>query len=190
VHCQKKGKSNPAGIADQHINILNQKRIMSKFEESLSSGVHKQLGALAGAWKGITKTWFEPDVIADESAMEATFRPVLGGRFLMFEYKGTMQEKPLEGMAIYGYDIPNNTFQCAWIDSFHMGTGIMLSSGSAPAPHISVLGSYGGPDIPVPWGWRTVTELQSDDTLVITAYNISPEGAESKATETIFQRVG
>lgn len=162
---------------------------MSKFEESLSSGIHKELSALTGAWKGITKTWFEPDVLADESEMEATFRPVLGGRFQMFEYKGQMQGKPFEGIAFYGYDIPNETLQCAWIDSFHMGTGIMLSMGAKQEKGISVLGSYGGPDIPAPWGWRTETILTEDDTLVITAYNISPEGEESKATETIFRRV-
>jgi hypothetical protein len=123
---------------------------MSKLEESLSSGVHKSLSALTGAWKGLTKTWFEPDVLADESETQGTFRPVLGGRFLIYEYKGSMQGKPLEGMAIYGYDIPNNTLQCAWIDSFHMGTGIMLSNGPATEQRISVLGSYGGPDIPTP----------------------------------------
>jgi len=51
------------------------------------------------------------------------------------------------------------------------------------------LGSYGGPEIPEPWGWRTVTELTDNDTLVITAYNISPEGQEDKATETVYKRV-
>lgn len=161
----------------------------SKFDISLESGIHAKLSTLIGSWKGTTKTWFEPGVVADESEMLGTFRPVLGGRFVMHEYSGTLSGKPFEGIAIYGYDIPNDTFQCSWIDSFHMGTGIMLSNGAATENGSSVLGSYGGPGIPVPWGWRTVTELKSPDTLVITAYNISPEGQEDKATETIYTRL-
>ena len=161
----------------------------SKFEISQESGVHKQLAALIGNWEGTTKTWFEPGVIADESEMIGTFRPILEGRFVLHEYSGSLSGKPFEGVAIYGYDIPNKTFQISWVDSFHMGTGMMLSTGKPTENGSSVLGSYGGPDIPVPWGWRTDTELKDPDTLVITAYNISPEGQEDKATETVYKRV-
>jgi len=161
----------------------------SKFEISKESGVHKKLEALIGNWEGTTKTWFEPGVVADEAPMKGTIKPVLGGRFVMHEYSGSLSGKPFEGVAIYGYDIPNDSFQISWIDSFHMGTSIMLSSGNATENGSSVLGSYGGPEIPEPWGWRTVTELTDNDTLVITAYNISPEGQEDKATETIYKRV-
>lgn len=161
----------------------------SKFESSLESGAHNQLDALIGNWEGITKTWFEPGVLADESAMKGAIRPILGGRFVMHEYQGNLSDKPFDGIAIYGFDIPNNKFQCAWIDSFHMGTSIMLSNGNALENGFSVLGNYGGPDIPVPWGWRTDIKLIDKNTLIITAYNISPEGQEDKATETVYGRV-
>lgn len=161
----------------------------NNFETSLESGIHAKLSVLIGSWKGTTKTWFEPGVVADESEITGIFRPVLGGRFVMHEYRGSLNGKRFEGIAIYGYDIPNDTFQCTWMDSFHMGTGIMLSNGKATENGSSVLGSYGGPGIPVPWGWRTVTELIHPDALVITAYNISPEGQEDKATETVYTRL-
>jgi hypothetical protein len=161
----------------------------SKFEISLESGIHSRLHQLVGGWEGTTKVWFEPGVVADESPVKGTFRPVLGGRFLMHEYQGSMNGNPLEGIAMYGYDIPNDTFQCSWIDSFHMGTAIMLSSGKPTEQGSAVLGSYGGPDIPVPWGWRTVTELTDPDTLVISAYNISPDGQEDLATQTVYRRI-
>ena len=38
------------------------------------------------------------------------------------------------------------------------------------------------------WRWRTDYELLDDDHLVITAYNISPEGDETKAMETEYVR--
>jgi hypothetical protein len=161
----------------------------TKFEISLESGIHKKLEALVGNWEGITKTWFEPDVVADESPMKGAIRPMLGGLFIMHEYKGSLSGKPFEGIAVYGFDLQNSLFQSSWVDSFHMGTAIMFSSGAETENGFSVLGSYGNPEMPEPWGWRTVVELIDKDNLIITAYNISPEGQEDKATETNYQRV-
>jgi hypothetical protein len=162
---------------------------ISKLDTSLKSGMHKKLQSFIGNWEGITKTWFEPGVVADESPMKGAIRPLLGGRFVMHEYKGSLNDKPFEGIAVHGFDIPNSKFQSSWIDSFHMGTGMMFSTGNETENGFSVLGSYSSPDMPEPWGWRTVMELIDEDTLIITAYNISPDGQEDMATETRYQRV-
>lgn len=161
----------------------------SKFEESLESGVHAKLQTLVGNWEGMTKTWFEHNVLTDEAPMTGNFKSILGGRFLLHEYNGSLQGAPFEGIAIYGYDIPNDTFQCIWIDSFHMGTSMMFSTGKTWDSQLAVLGSYGGPEMPEPWGWRSVLELQNKDTLILRAYNISPEGQEDLGTETIYKRI-
>ena len=160
----------------------------SKFEISKESGEHFQLAKLAGNWEGMTKTWFEPDVLTDESPMTGSIKPVLDGRFMLHEYKGSLDGKPFEGIAIYGFDVANSKYQCAWVDSFHMSTGIMLSESTTPGS-FSVLGKYGSPEFPEPWGWRTTIELTGDGQLVLTAFNISPEGEESKAVETVYKRV-
>lgn len=161
----------------------------SNFEISLESGAHKMLQAMIGNWEGITRTWFEPDILADESAMTGTICSMLGERFVNYEYKGSLNGQHFEGTAIFGFDIQNNIFQSSWIDSFHMGTGIMLSTGISIGNGFSVLGSYGGPEMPQPWGWRTVVQLTDQNNLIITAYNISPEGQEDKATETVYTRI-
>lgn len=158
-----------------------------KFQESLSSGPHSKLAKFAGEWAGTTKTWFEPDVVADESPMSGKITPILGGRFLLHEYSGSLQGKPFDGLAIFGFDIATNKFQMAWVDSFHMSTGIMFSEGDA-ADKFSAFGTYyTGPETPR-WGWRTEIEQIDDDNIVITAYNVEPESDDQKATETRYTR--
>ena len=161
-----------------------------KFKASKASGVHHQLGRLAGEWEGTTKTWFEPDKVADESPIVGTMRPILGGRFILHEYKGKFGDKPLEGIAIYGYHLGLQKIQSAWIDSFHNGTAIMFSEGKRGGADMVMLGSYAyiTPEMEQHWGWRTIIEIKSDKELLITAYNISPEGEEVKATETLYRK--
>src|SRR5216117_1428803 len=102
-----------------------------KFTDSLASGKHAELAKFTGRWKGISRVWFGPDELADESEIEGTISAILGGRFLLHTYNGSFQEEPLEGLVIIGFDLNTGQYQSAWVDSFHMGTGIMFSRGSS-----------------------------------------------------------
>lgn len=162
----------------------------SLFEKSAANGAHFLFKKIEGNWQGISKVWFEPNVLADESPVQANLRLILGGRFLMIGYAGSIQKQPLEGLMILGKQLSANKFQSVWLDSFHTGTDMMFSESKRGADTLSVLGTYvyATPEKEEIWGWRTTIELLTDDELIITAYNVSPAGEESKATETLLYR--
>ena len=99
-------------------------------------------------------------------------------------------EEPHQGVAILGAHLDAGTFETAWVDSFHTGTNVMFSTGTSQAPRYSVLGSYGDRQQGPRWGWRTEVDQPDADSLVITMFNITPQGEESRAVETRYRRVG
>jgi hypothetical protein len=159
-----------------------------KFEQSLGSGVHHQLNALVGEWTGSTKTWFEPSTLADESPVSGSISSLLDSRFVQLSYHGSFQGKPVSGICIWGYHLGSGKIQSSWIDSSHTGMEIMFGEGTANSRGFEYTASYfAGEDQPR-WNWRTIVELNETNELLITAYNISPEGEETKAQETVYRR--
>jgi len=154
-----------------------------------SGSPHHFLAQLVGGWIGTSKLWLEPDTLTDESPVQGSVQLVLGGRFALYLYQGSVEGEPQQGIFTFGYNTLSDQYEASWVDSFHNNTGIMFCVGSAKENGFYVLGSYpdptGGPD----WGWRTEVELVDNDHLLIAAYNISPEGDEAKATESRLTRV-
>lgn len=165
--------------------------MINKLQISKDSGAHLQLSKLVGEWEGVTKTWFEPDQVADESTVRGTMRLILDGRFILHEYTGSFEGKPLEGLVIYGYHVGLGKFQSAWIDSFQNDSAIMFSESNRGADVFKLRGNYANvtPEKEQDWGWRTEVDIVNDKEIIFTAYNISPDGQETKATETVYKKV-
>lgn len=159
--------------------------------------VRSTLEALVGPWEGVSRTWFEPTTLADESPIQGSIRRIGVSRFLLHEYTSRFGDDPREGVEIIGLPEAGKAASAvtSWVDTFHMSTDVMLSRGNPVVADGSavanVLGSY-PEDASNPesrrWGWRTEYTLDGTDQLTITAYSISPDGEELKGTEIVYRR--
>ncbi len=86
--------------------------------------MHDKLKSLEGHWKATVTSYMPPS----KSDGEADFRMVLGGRYLVEDYKGTFNNAPFNGHGMFGYDNAHKQFFTTWVDD--MSTGLMSTTGS------------------------------------------------------------
>lgn len=147
---------------------------------------HEQLRRLVGSWKATVKYYFDESGEATVSEATATYRSLMGGRFVQQRYHGEMQGQKFSGMAITGYDNAKKKYVGIWIDD--MGTGIMHSEGTYDVKthtmtEIAVSSSPTGE-----MKFKNVTRYLSNDEFIFTMYMMTPDG-ERKMMDITYKRV-
>jgi hypothetical protein len=97
-------------------------------DEAPPGAVHERLMKLAGKWTSATK-FAMPGAPAAETAGEATFTSILGGRFLQSEEKGTMMGQPFESRKMYGYNASSKRYEGLWV--YTGSTAMMTLAGAS-----------------------------------------------------------
>lgn len=87
---------------------------------------HEMMKSWDGEWDARVIT-FGMGPQPDTSMGKAVNKTIMGGRYQVSNFTGTMMGSPFEGMSTLAYDNDKKIFMSTWIDN--MGTGIMMSEG-------------------------------------------------------------
>ena len=149
--------------------------------------VPEKLAASAGRWLGSNRLHDPNTNQPEDSPSTAFLTPILGGKFLRFDYTWGYQGKPQEGSMLIGGDPRSNAITAHWIDSWHNGDSAMACQGAVDEKAALLLrGSYSVPGHP-DWGWR-IDIHPHDGRLTVMMFNISPEGQEVLAVEASYRK--
>ncbi len=110
--------------------LLAQWKLTVAFEKS-SPTPHQFLTQLVGGWAGKTRTWLEPEGVPIESQTQGSIQLILDGRFALYLYQTSIDDKPQHGLFTFGYNTTLDRYESSWVDSFHNNTAIMFCTGNA-----------------------------------------------------------
>jgi Protein of unknown function (DUF1579) len=147
---------------------------------------HAHLAKMAGEWDTFVED-LTPGMGNEKSTGSASSKMIMGGRFLLEEFKGTMMGQPFEGMALLGYDNIRKEYVSTWIDT--MGTGVAVMYGTMPnKTTMDMAGECSCPMLDKPMKMVSSTVSESDDKHVMTMNMSSQDGQPMGAMRITYTR--
>jgi hypothetical protein len=142
---------------------------------------HAYLKKLAGAWTAKTTMWMAPGQPPSESGGTIEGRLIMGGRFVVMDFKGTMMGQPFEGFQISGYDNMLKKYTTLWIDN--TSTAFFMLAGALDAKNVLIqTGEWADPMSGIT-KVRAVVRFPNPDEYVWEQYMVMPDGKEFKSME-------
>ena len=147
---------------------------------------HEFLKKFEGEWKVSSKAWMMPGQDPIITGDNVKGEMILGGRFLMWRYQGTVFGQVYEYLQIIGYDNFQKKYVTFWIDNtstaFYMLEGtregnVITDTGLWPDPVTGRLGKV-----------RNVIKFIGPDEFIDELFMTTKDGKEFKSLENHFTR--
>jgi hypothetical protein len=127
-----------------------------------------------GSWRGTWRTWLQPDVLHDESAVDLDVQR--SDEDWLLTYRGTIGDDPVTGtIRIHTGRGADAATEVTWRDTWHTAGEEQHLVGDAGDPPSY---TYGPPEDP--WTW-TIDVAVTPTTLLITHWNTPPDGPTALA---------
>ena len=148
---------------------------------------HARLARMAGAWKAVTRDSSGPGK-PRVSVGTAKMSMILGGRFLVHEFKGISNGKSFEGMGVSGYDNIRQKYVDIWMDDMMTSITSMEGEWNEDTRTLESVG-----EALMPNGqrvkMRSLSRDVSDDEVFFEMFVTGPKGKEKKVFEITYTRI-
>jgi hypothetical protein len=166
------------------------KKMMEKAKDGAAPGAeHARFKQLEGKWNTSSKGWMKPGDQPMESKGTATFKTILGGRFLEQKFSGDMGGQKFEGIGYLGYDKLKKQYENIWLDT--MATGMFKAPGTWDEGS-KTLTSEGTFSCPMTGKtdeyFRSEWKVPGGDSHTFVMYGKDESGKEFKTMELVYTR--
>lgn len=149
---------------------------MAAWQAYMTPGApHQHMASTAGEWRHEVTVWPAPGAESMQNEATSTAEMILGGRYLVETFTGTMMGMPFEGRGTYGFDNAKKQAFMTWVDN--MGTGVMVGWGTPEGNKIAYEGTFvdagDGQEKP----FRSVVTHVSPDHVIMEMYVPAPDGS-------------
>ena len=164
--------------------------MMKAWQDYATPGeAHKMLAMDNGNWNAESTMYMganDPNPM--KTAMTATTKMVMGGRYQESRYTGNMMGQPFEGVATVGYNNASKKYESTWVDN--MGTGIMQMTGTfdEATKTMNMSGECADPMTGQNKKVRETFTLVDDNTRKMEMFDTDASGKEYKSMEIVMTR--
>ena len=138
---------------------------------------HAVLAADVGTWDAIVEVFPGPGAPAMKSS-GVEVNTLVGGMWLVTEFKGEMMGMPFEGRGLAGYDPNKKKYVGTWVDT--MSTGFAAVESTYDASTKTISGVMEGPDMTGKlMKMREIVQRTGANTRVFSMYAIGADGKET-----------
>lgn len=164
--------------------------MMKLYEKYATPGPqHKEFEQMVGHWEAVTQTWMAPGQPPMVTKGSSDFHLILGGRYLVQEFKGEFMGKPFAGFGITGYDNFKKQFTNTWVDTLSTVPLNTIGTTDATGKVVTYVGKWDDPvtnekDKPAKMILKTVDANKQ----IFEYYDTIPNVGEVKIMEITYTR--